>query len=522
MKPAGASNEVPKPVRPRTKFHPLLRDLTLTMATEFSVLTAGLILVSLFGRLLGTVGLGEYLLLRREASWLLTGVLLGMGNALPRYIGYSVKKPAGERHAYFLAGASCLMGFTILVSVVLYVGRQYFAHLLFGNAQLAGLILPLCFMLTGLAAQTAAFGYYRGVLAMKRANAIQVVHFAIIPIAVVAVLYPTHSVALILSVSGGLTVIAAALFARPIFREIRRSPLPKLRPYATELMRYGVARVPGDFGAAALFAIGPLITTHYLPMTEVAYLLLGSNFLLVMGYTAGPLGVVLLSKFSMMLGQNRLAEVRDSLEHLVRAVLDISVFASLQLVVFTDVLVRLWVGPSFRPAIPIIRLMLLAIPPYLFYMALRSSIDAVTVKPRNAGNVIVALAIYLALIAASVKTLTGSFLLEGIAAGLVAALTVLGVLTARTFRDLYNLSVPWGKCASSMAAAVGLGAVSFAFRWIQPDHHESLVTLLWELLVGGLYVGVLTRLGSPWLGFVWDKALPWQRPTWFNSKRSAA
>src|SRR2546422_7219845 len=92
-------------------------------------------------------------------------------------------------------------------------------------------------------------------------------------------------------------------------------------------------------------------------MPEVAFLLLGWNFLLVMGYAAGPLGVVLLSKFSMMLGQNRLAEVRDSLEHLVRAVLDISVFASLQLVVFADVLVRLWVGPSFRPAIPIIRLM---------------------------------------------------------------------------------------------------------------------------------------------------------------------
>ena len=522
MKSAGASNEVPKPVRPRTKFHPLLRDLTLTMATEFSVLTAGLILVSLFGRLLGTVGLGEYLLLRREASWLLTGVLLGMGNALPRYIGYSVKKPAGERHAYFLAGASCLMGFTILVSVVLYVGRQYFAHLLFGNAQLAGLILPLCFMLTGLAAQTAAFGYYRGVLAMKRANAIQVVHFAIIPIAVVAVLYPTHSVALILSVSGGLTVIAAALFARPIFREIARSPLPKLRPYATELMRYGVARVPGDFGAAALFAIGPLITTHYLPMTEVAYLLLGSNFLLVMGYTAGPLTVVLLSKFSMMLGQNRLAEVRESLEHLVRAVLDISVFASLQLVVFADVLVRVWVGPRFLPGISIIRLLILAIPPYLFYMALRSSIDAVTVKPRNAGNVMAALVIYLALTAVTLKALPANFLLEGIAGALVVALSVLGMLTARTFRDLYNLSVPWGKCAPSLLAAALMGAASFAFRRIQPDAHESLLTFLWELLASGLFLVALGRLGSPWLGFVWEKAFPGRRLAWFSYKRSAA
>ena len=522
MKPAEASNEASKPVGSRTKFHPLLRDLTLTMATEFSVLAAGLVLVSLFGRLLGPVALGEFLLLRRVAAWLLAGVLLGMGNALPRYIAICVKKPQGERNAYFLAGTSCLMGFTVCVGVALYVGRQYFATWLFGDAHLAGLILPLGLMLAGLAAQTAAFSYYRGILAMKRANAIQLFHFAIIPIGVVVLLYPAHSVALIVGVAGALTVVAAALFARPIFRELARNPLPKLRPYAAELLRYGVGRVPGDFGQAALFALGPLMATHYLPLTQVAYLLLGSNFLLVMGYTAGPLTVVLLSKFSMMLGQNRLAEVRESLEHLVRAVLDISVFVSLQLVVFADVLVRVWVGPRFLPGISIIRLLILAIPPYLFYMALRSSIDAVTVKPRNAGNVMAALVIYLALTAVTLKALPANFLLEGIAGALVVALSVLGMLTARTFRDLYNLSVPWGKCAPSLLAAALMGAASFAFRRIQPDAHESLLTFLWELLASGLFLVALGRLGSPWLGFVWEKAFPGRRLAWFAYKRRAA
>src|SRR5206468_8338439 len=80
---------------------------------------------------------------------------------------------------------------------------------------------------------------------------------------------------------------------------LSRAPLSStLFPYTTLFRsRYGVGRVPGDFGQAALFALGPLMATHYLPLTEVAYLLLGSNFLLVMGYTAGPLTVVLLSKF---------------------------------------------------------------------------------------------------------------------------------------------------------------------------------------------------------------------------------
>jgi hypothetical protein len=202
--------------------------------------------------------------------------------------------------------------------------------------------------------------------------------------------------------------------------------------------------------------------------------------------------------------------------------LDISVFASLQLVVFADVLVRVWVGPRFLPGISVIRLLILAIPPYLFYMALRSSIDAVTVKPRNAGNVMVALVIYLALTAATLKALPARFLLEGIAGSLVVALCVLGMLTARTFRDLYDLSVPWRKCAPSLLAGALLGAASFAFRRIQPDAHEGAVTFLWELLVSGLFLVALGRLGSPWLGFVWEKAFPGRRLAWFAYKRSAA
>ena len=67
-----------------------------------------------------------------------------------------------------------------------------------------------------------------------------------------------------------------------------------------------------------------------------------------------------------------------------------------------------------------------------------------------------------------------------------------------------------------------MGAASFAFRRIQPDAHESLLTFLWELLASGLFLVALGRLGSPWLGFVWEKAFPGRRLAWFSYKRSAA
>ena len=482
------------------------------MATEFSIMAAGLLMVSLFGRLLGPVALGEYLLLRRVLAWLFAGAVLGLGNALPRYIARSVQRPAAERRAYFLGASASLVGFTSCVGLILYAGRQSFARWMFGDAKLANLILPLGLMLIGQAAQTAAYGFYRGILAMRRANATQLCNFALIPIAVMLLLYRTHSVAWIVGVTGALTVIAAGLFARLILRQFAKVPSPRVRPYAVELLRYGVGRVPGDFGGAALFALGPMIAVHYLPMTQVAYLLLGSNFLMVVGYAAGPLGVVLLSKLSMMLSQDRLEDVRVSLGHLAGAVLDLSIFVCLQLAVFADVLVRVWVGSTFLPGTSIVRLLILAVPPYLFYMTLRSSIDAVTVKPRNAGNVLVAVVVYLALTGVTLKLLPATFLLEEIAGCLVVALAILGALTARTFGQLYNTRIPWSRCAPTMIAAAVLGGLSFAFRQVVGFHESSVLTVCFELLISGVFLSVLIKLDSPWLGFVWKMAFPGRRP----------
>jgi FtsH-binding integral membrane protein len=184
--------------------------------------------------------------------------------------------------------------------------------------------------------------------------------------------------------------------------------------------------------------------------------------------------------------------------------------------------VGFWVGPKFVEAIPVVRLLILAAPPYLFYMALRSSIDSITVKPRNAGNVLVGVVIYLALTGATLKFLPANYLLEGIAGSLVVALVVLGILTARTFDELYHLSIAWGRCVPSLLAAIGLGAASLAFRWVQGSHTSLVLTVAFELLISGLFLGALFQLGSPWLGFVWDMAFPGRKLAGFAAKSRAA
>ncbi|HEX5411671.1 MAG TPA: lipopolysaccharide biosynthesis protein [Terriglobia bacterium] len=508
--------------RPMPRSRPVTWDLALTMMTEFSVLVAGLALISLIGRLLGPVELGEYLLLRRVSAWLVAGILLGLANGLPRYIAYSVERPERERLAYFLVASLSLVAVVSSSGAILFLGRHAFARLLFGNVELAGLILPLVLYLEGMAAQTAVYGYYRGILAMGRANAIQFLHFALIPVVVVAVLYRTQSIPLIIGVTGVLTVLAALFFAWPIVSKLVAEKLPSLKPFAAEMLWYGISRVPGDFGAAALFALGPIVATHYLPMKQVSYLLLGSSMLLVAGYTAGPLSTVLLSKFSMMLGRNQMADVRKSLQYMMAAVIELSLFTALELIVFADALVHLWVGDQYSPAITLVRLLILAVPPYLFFMALRSGIDAITVKPLNAMNIMIALAFYLVILAAVLNTMPPALLLNAIALSMIASLALLGMLTARTFRNLYGLKVPWAHCLPVLAIGCLLGGLCFAGRWMLGFKEGLVECALMMLLSSGLFVVALLKLRTPWLGFVWNNAFPHRKVNWFISRRPSS
>src|SRR5207245_4814644 len=123
-----------------------------------------------------------------------------------------------------------------------------------------------------------------------------------------------------------------------------------------------------------------------------------------------PIGLVFMSKLSMLLSNQRFSEVRAYLSHLVSATICISLFVAIQLMVFADVLVRAWIGPSLLQGTAIIRILLLGIPCYLFYTALRSAVDAGTIQPLNARNVLASLITLLLLIGLSIKMVPCEFL----------------------------------------------------------------------------------------------------------------
>jgi O-antigen/teichoic acid export membrane protein len=501
--------------RPRLFVH----DVALTLTAEVTVMVSSLAVISILGRWLDAHALSEYMLLRRVLSWLLAGALAGLSTGLPRYVARAAGLKHGSETAYFSASLLFLLPLCVFFSAALFVFREQWAHWLFGQRSEAELVVALAILLCGMVIHRTVYGYFRGLLAMSRANAMEVLNLAIVPLAIVVFLHRTGSIALMVGVIGGGTILLSAMFAAPIARHAFESTWQNLTACRRELLRYSLPRVPGDVGVPALQAIGPVIAAHYLRLAAVTPLLLGLNILLVMGYAVGPLGTVLLSKLSRMLGEGRDEEVKARLRFLVTAILEISVFACLQLVVFADVAVRAWVGPRYLADIDVIRLVLLAIPSYLFYVALRSAIDAVTVKPCNAINVLASLALFLGLTAISIRLLPRHSLLVGIAASLFVAHILLGWLTARTFHRFFALSTPWKRVAPSLFLALALGGLAVGAR---SAFHASLSPALaaaLEVAFIMVYVGILARRGSGWIAYTWNVGLRGRRDWQFGSAR---
>jgi len=517
--PTEAAHTAQPPAQMSGRPRPFVHDVVLTLTAEVTVMASSLAVISILGRWLDAHALSEYMLLRRVLAWLLAGVLAGLSTALPRYVARAAGLKRGSETTYFSASLVLLFPLCVLFSAALFAFQQQWASWLFGERSEAALVVALAILLSGMVIHRTVYGYFRGLLAMSRANAMEVLNLAIVPLVIVALLHRSGSIALMVGVIGGVTLLFGALFAVPVARHAFESSWRNLTASCRELLEYSVPRVPGDVGAAALQAIGPVIAVHYLPLAQVAPLLLGLNILLVTGYAVGPLGTVLLSKLSMMLGQDRHEEVQTRLRFLVAAILEISVFACLQLVVFADVAVRTWVGSRYLANINVIRLVLLAIPSYLFYVALRSAIDAVTVKPCNAMNVLASLALFLTMTAISIRFLPRHVLLAAIAASLLVAHILLGWLTARTFRRFFALRTPWKRMAPSLLTALALGGLAFAGRWALGELQSPLWAAAFEAALIVAYVAVLAGRGSGWIAYTWNVGLRGRRNWQFGSAR---
>jgi O-antigen/teichoic acid export membrane protein len=347
-------------------------EYSTTFLTEFLVMAAQLITYKLAAHQLGKSGFAEYALARRTISLLFPVPVLGLSIGLPRYVGFANGR--GDRDGaarYYGATLWCVGVGALCCFLAMNLFSKTFAYLLFGNVQYSYLAFPLSLIVTALCLHTVACGYFRGNMDMNRANLLQFLNLALVPI--ISFLIFGHSLSRTLVSIGVIsTIVSVGGLIKTPLRSILRNNVKEAR----ELVRYGVQRVPGDFALMALFTLPATFVAHMKGVQEAGFVAFGISVLSMIGSVFAPVGLVLLPKATTMLARGSREALKQHLQLILQVTLVVCLVIVLVIEIWIPRLILLYLGPGFEQIVPVVRILALGALPYSLYVVLRNLVDA--------------------------------------------------------------------------------------------------------------------------------------------------
>lgn len=108
-------------------------------------------------------------------------------------------------------------------------------------------------------------------------------------------------------------------------------------------------------------------------------------------------------------------------------IFQLGLFVTIHTFIWSKEIVLVWLGPEYIAAVPIMKIIILSLGPYLAYVILRSIVDAVEVRAINTLNLSLSL-IFAAVL--SIIFIYAGFGIIGLAIGTTIGFITLGVLTS--------------------------------------------------------------------------------------------
>jgi O-antigen/teichoic acid export membrane protein len=403
------------------------RDYALTFAAEFAALGSSLLVLKLAAAYWGATGFGEYMLVRRTLGLLYLPILCGMGLALTRHVAMARARGERTEQSYFLGAVLVTTATSGAAALLLNVLSRPLAVLIFSSGDYTMLVRTLAVAVAGLVFHGVAYGMFRGRMAMLQANALQVVNLAVVPAAVFSL--PGLSVAQVTALMGlvwcGVSVFAIGSLLRSAPHGVWNRD--ELSPHTSELLRYGVARIPGELALGALFALPVVLTAHFSGVERAGFVALGVSLLSMLGSLFAPLGQILLPAVSSMWVQDDHMALWRKIRKLALRCIGLAAILVAVVEGLAPWGLVTFLGPGFDAAVPVVRTLCLAGIPFVAYVVLRNVLDALHARPLNAKNLVLALGIFLA--GASLGA-SSKLVVEAFAIGVLA----LGLLTIRDVR----------------------------------------------------------------------------------------
>lgn len=462
------------------KFSPFLRDIVITTATSIITMISSVFVTRYLALGLGPIEFGAYTLAMRVVSTILPASILSMDVALARYGGlYS--QQMGKQALHFLGSLWIVSLSTAIISITLAMFRTPLSRAIFSDPAYAPLVNAIAFTLVGYAVYALVYADYRGRQQMGKANLLQIAIIAIGPLILTNLFAAKANASWIVFLLASLYFVALV----PLVRRCRAAlkefeGMNSLLKTSFELLRYGVPRTPGTFAFAGLLSLGPILAPHFAGLEQAGYLTVGQSLIRIVDNMAVAFALVALPRFAYYIANNKENFIRESAAHLIAFLFHIGFFLTLHSWLWADLIVRLWLGEQYLMAIPLIRIISLAIIPYMGFVMLRTVIDAVEVRAVNTWNLFVSLGVE-----GIASIVLGSLMgVNGLAVGTLAGFSTLGGLTVlylrRRFRLTFEGVLLWGRI---LCANIGFLLVAWAAKnwWVSLEH--GLIAALGRLVL---------------------------------------
>jgi len=482
----------------KIKLSPFIKDVAFTTITTIVTTFSIIIVTRLLAQGLGPEGFGAYSLARRVLATIFPFSTLSMGVAVARYI--AISKDNASQHSYLLSGL--LLG--VVPSCVVLIIGLVFIHkltlLIFRSETYLSLLIATLILIIGYSFHTVLYALYRGLGKMSKANLWQLLSAAIGPV-IVAILYADSQrvdwIIFLMAICFFITVIPLTYYSYKSFSQSKN--VVKMKDCLKELFRYGLPRVPGGLLSAGILSIGPFLAPYFGTLKDAGYLGVGQSVFRVAEGGLVAFGLVALPKVAQLFIQGRNEFLKERVTDIVALIFHIGLFVTLHLLLWSDNIISVWLGNQYLSTIPLMRIILIALIPYLAYIMLRSIIDAVEVKAVNTFNLGISFAIAVAISILLAKIGLGAI---GLAIGTTIGLLSVGVLTIFYLWKIYRFksgTLMIKKCLWLNAIFI---AVAFSSKYGLEKVFKGLTLIGIAVIIEGillfLYYLILWKQGARW------------------------
>lgn len=368
----------------------LFSDYFITAIVSMLVMVSGLVSYRLAHVFFGDRGFDFYALMRRTISFILPVIMLGVGVALPKELSSNTDKEIASLDFLLSGLLLSMMGSGTAITILL-TFRNFFARVFFDSSTNTTYIYVLCFVLVALSLNALCYSYFRGNLQMLKANILQFISTAFIPILIFFISFKSVLIAFLMLAL--LVMVVSIIVLMDIFQFDKR--LINLH-VIKKLLSFGLPRVPGDFALSLLLYLPTGFSIFFQGVEVAATVSFSMTLITLVAALTSSISIVLLPRAGRMLNLRGGGEkLSKEIKILLVFSLTSTVFLIISSWIFSDFIIGWFTGyTSDLNKMYVFRSIALSTLPFSIYYTLRSAIDAAFHKPINAYNTYIAFIIF--------------------------------------------------------------------------------------------------------------------------------